>query len=511
SEGDVFDEPILDKGDDDDEDGDVGNAGALINVDIAGARYAKIKGDQVCNLQITYNQSVWIGDCRPALTDAEQFPPFIVAAIKGRDRNWYYFDEKGKYCKRAEGTRDKCTDWKDNGEVFGCNAKKLKPELDALCDNVTISSGGNYPPFVYIFRGRKYWKFDGHHPKAGKPLGDLIKGNRPAKEEFDGIHMPGGASFNKNAFVVVYKNTWSQWKPKGADIGLHKKMRRNDNEINNAPIGTATMEILGEPDDQPDGEPADKGALIATNEKKGRYAVIRGKQICYYLMTDAKLSSVGKCQPVSDDKNNYPSNTIAVLRDRDRNWYFFDSRGKYCKRKAGNKDNCSKWQSNEEVFGCRVKSKVSFVQSLCGNVKISAGTNFSPFVYVFRGGKYWKFNNRPKKNKPFGDIVDGGKLAAEKWPDIHFPGGAGYRKSAFVMVYRDKWSLWRKTSTEVLDATIGVSGDGNSNDDENDVMVRSSADGDFDDALVADGEGDYDLMREDMDPSYEHALTVAED
>ncbi|CAG2172764.1 unnamed protein product, partial [Oppiella nova] len=495
--GDVFDEPILDKGDDDDEDGDVKNAGALINVDVAGARYAKIKGDEVCNLQITYNQSVWIGDCRKVVIDAEQFPPSIVAAIKGRDHHWYYFNENGKHCKRKEGAREQCTDWKGNGILFGCNAKKLKSDLESLCDNVTITSGGNYPPFVYVFRGRKYWKFNGHYPKPGKPFGELLKGNRPSKEEFDGIHMPGGVSFNKNAFVVVYKNTWSQWKPKGSDARLHKKMRKNDNEINNAPIGTATMEIIGEPDDQPDGDAVDRGALVALNEKKGRYAVIRGQDICYYAVTDSKCSTVGKCVDLSEDRNNFPPNVVAVLRDRDKNWYFFNTNGKYCKRNKADKKKCSDWKSNEEAFGCRVKSKVSFVQSLCGNVQISSGTNFSPFLYVFRGAKYWKFNNRPKAGKPFGDIVEGGKLAADKWPDIHFPGGVGYRKTSFVMIYKNKWSLWKKSVASVLDEPIGVSTEGSTGaDDENDVMVKASADGTLEEDM-ADGDADYEMDREE--------------
>ena len=158
---------------------------------------------------------------------------------------------------------------------------------------------------------------------------------------------------------------------------------------------------------------------------------------------------------------------------------------------------CSDWKSNEEAFGCRVKSKVSFVQSLCGNVQISSGTNFSPFLYVFRGAKYWKFNNRPKAGKPFGDIVEGGKLAADKWPDIHFPGGAGYRKASFVMIYKNKWSLWKKSVASVLDEPIGVSTEGSTGaDDENDVMVKASADGTLEEDM-ADGDADYEMDREE--------------
>lgn len=86
---------------------------------------------------------------------------------------------------------------------------------------------------------------------------------------------------------------------------------------------------------------------------------------------------------------------------------------------------------------------------LCKDVKINAGGNYPPHIFVFRGGKYWEFDNIPKPGKPFGELVKGQKKAAEKWPNIHFPGGAAPLipdknpdKPHFVMVYKNKWSRW---------------------------------------------------------------------
>jgi hypothetical protein len=67
---------------------------------------------------------------------------------------------------------------------------------------------------------------------------------------------------------------------------------------------------------------------------------------------------------------------------------------------------------------------------------------------MFRGGKQWKFDNKPKPNKPFGELIDGGKPAKINWPGIHFPGGTGSLNRKFIIIYRKKWSLWVKEKTE---------------------------------------------------------------
>ena len=207
-----------------------------------------------------------------------------------------------------------------------------------LCDKSIISSGGNYPPFIYIFVGKKFWKFDGL-AKPSKPFGDLSVGNKLSTDEFDGIHMPGGVSFNKNAFIVVYKSTWSQWKPLDKEKHLHKNMRQNDNEISNAPIGWVVEEREEVYKDLGEGDPLDSGALIVLNEMQNRFAKVKGKQICYYIINQNKCSLIGgKCSQLNKDSNNFPSNIIALIKDRDKNSIFFDGIGKHCIRKDKNKN-----------------------------------------------------------------------------------------------------------------------------------------------------------------------------
>ena len=100
----LWDQPILDQ---QEEEGDMDNAGALINLDVKWSRYAKIKGSEVCELQITGNMSVWTNKCRPVDEDDEKFPAYTYAAIRARDKNWYYLTKDGKYCKRGEFKRKK--------------------------------------------------------------------------------------------------------------------------------------------------------------------------------------------------------------------------------------------------------------------------------------------------------------------------------------------------------------------------------------------------------------------
>ena len=86
-------------------------------------------------------------------------------------------------------------------------------------------------------------------------------------------------------------------------------------------------------------------------------------------------------------------------------------------------------------------------QTLCRNTTINAGTNFDPIIIVFRGGKYWKFDNKPEAGKPFGNLVEGQVPAKLDYPGIYFPGGAGLQKpDKFLMVYKNKWSRWKPTS-----------------------------------------------------------------
>ena len=75
---------------------------------------------------------------------------------------------------------------------------------------------------------------------------------------------------------------------------------------------------------------------------------------------------------------------------------------------------------------------------------IKAGGVHDGIIYIFRGGKQWKFDNRPKEDKPFGDLINGGYRARTNWTDIHFPGGVGSHLGGFIMIYRNKWSKWMR-------------------------------------------------------------------
>ena len=196
----------------------------------------------------------------------------------------------------------------------------------------------------------------------------MIDGNKPARDEFHGIHLPGGVSFNKNSFIIVYKNKWSQWKPLGKDLTDRKNMRSNDHEINNAPIGTVEVEKVTdapEAEDEEDGDSADGGALILIDEKSGKYAKIRGKQICNYKITESKCTLLKKCSPVKKDKNRFPPNIVAVLRDRRKSWFFFNEKGKYCQRKdddtkqVGAIEDLLKVYSNSVLFDSVLNGRIT--------------------------------------------------------------------------------------------------------------------------------------------------------
>jgi hypothetical protein len=116
---------------------------------------------------------------------------------------------------------------------------------------------------------------------------------------------------------------------------------------------------------------------------------------------------------------------------------------------------CTKWDDNKNVFGCTDKKIKQELKFLCNNVKINAGANVPPIIMFFRGGKYWKFDDKPKPNKPFGNLIEGQVPANLDYPGIHFPGGAGHQKpDKFIMVYKDKWSRWKPT-----DPMAGAGGD----------------------------------------------------
>ena len=98
----------------DEEQGDDSNAGALINPEDNNGKYARIRGKKVCSLTIEDEEMYNLGQCLDVSADPRKFPPDIVAAIKPKDNNWYFFNKNGKYCKRADGsTKEVCFDDKN--------------------------------------------------------------------------------------------------------------------------------------------------------------------------------------------------------------------------------------------------------------------------------------------------------------------------------------------------------------------------------------------------------------
>lgn len=139
---------------------------------------------------------------------------------------------------------------------------------------------------------------------------------------------------------------------------------------------------------------------------------------------------------------------------------------------------CNEWNDNREIFGCNTKGVKTKLRFLCNNVKIKAGTqealtlsgSTSPRIWVFRGGKFWVFDNKVSDKKPFGELLDGAKIAGDLWDGIHFPGGAGFDGPNFIMVYKRKWSRW---TTDDANNTIDGNADNNWLDTYNKKMPQN--------------------------------------
>ena len=79
---------------------------------------------------------------------------------------------------------------------------------------MTIDSGGNKGSDILVFRGGKFWQFDGKQQK-GKPFGDLKYGNILAKNKWSGLHFPAGIGNNGDKLLAIYEKTCQQWSPNG--------------------------------------------------------------------------------------------------------------------------------------------------------------------------------------------------------------------------------------------------------------------------------------------------------
>ncbi len=108
---DVVDEPIVTKEEEIPDKPEISDSdsGALIPIDENSGKYAKISKNNVCYIVIKKNKCFWSGKCLPVTEDKNKFPPNIIAAIKSKDNDWYYFNKVGKYCKRKD---------KDSNEVL---------------------------------------------------------------------------------------------------------------------------------------------------------------------------------------------------------------------------------------------------------------------------------------------------------------------------------------------------------------------------------------------------------
>jgi hypothetical protein len=180
-----------------------------------------------------------------------------------------------------------------------------------------IKAGGVYNDIIHVFRGGKQWRFD-NKPTEDKPFGNLLDGAYKAKNNWTGIHFPGGAGdYGPGAFVMVYKNKWSKWgKPSKTPVA---------GDIRDHPIGKQDDDDLA---DHPD-----PGALILVDPKKGRYGKIKGPNVCFLFIRNNVANWDGKCKPVGEDEYNFPPDIIAAALNKDKDWYFVERNGTYCKRK----------------------------------------------------------------------------------------------------------------------------------------------------------------------------------
>ena len=103
---------------------------------------------------------------------------------------------------------------------------------------------------------------------------------------------------------------------------------------------------------------------------------------------------------------------------------------------------CTTWKDVRDLFGCHSTPLHHKLESLCDNTTIDSGGNYGKSIVVFRGGKFWQFNNAPKKDKPFGDVEEGAVAAKRQWPGVAFPGGVCHDNNHMMIVYDKKWSKW---------------------------------------------------------------------
>ena len=237
-----------------------------------------------------------------------------------------------------------CNNWNDNRELFGCNNKNIKPELDSLCRNAKISAGGSLRPHIYIFKNKKYFLFD-NKPKVNKPFGELVSGNLVTVTRFEGMHTPGGVSHtgNDDALVIVYNTKWAQWATPAPTAGTAGTAGTNASPGTATISGTATIPKSIDVSEQPigleeselNGNDTDLGALIPIDLKIWKFAKIIETNVCYVVIENDKCFWDQKCKPVNEDQNQFPANIVGAVKTSKNLWYYFDRNGKYCVRPNG--------------------------------------------------------------------------------------------------------------------------------------------------------------------------------
>ena len=213
-----------------------------------------------------------------------------------------------------------CIIWKDNRQAFGCNNGNNGPQMDDLCDKPVIRGAGNRWPLIYILRGGKYWIFDNKPLIDNKPLGELLEGSSSVYEKWPGIHIPGGNSYYKTAFIMVYRTKWSLWDNKSGDL------------FDNLIMNRTGLESDGE---EGIGDDTSSGALINVDVRRSRFAKISGHQVCNFHVNNRTAVWIGKCVDVDKDPEMFPPNIIAAIKSKDNHWYYLNKKAFYCKRESG--------------------------------------------------------------------------------------------------------------------------------------------------------------------------------
>jgi hypothetical protein len=121
------------------------------------------------------------------------------------------------------------------------------------------------------------------------------------------------------------------------------------------------------------------------------------------------------------------------------------------------------------LLGCDAKTVRCDLKSLCEKPKIKGAVVCDDKIYVFRGGKYWAFDDKHQKNKPFGDLIAGPLPALDKWKDIKLPSAMGCKDGNLVVIVNNKWSEWGPDGKVIIaDQSIGK---GNGTDDDLGALV----------------------------------------